>query len=191
MLVAAALAALVLTACGDDSDEAAGSADGMMAETSPGVTEPSPGVAEPTEPAEPTGDAMSGAEPTAEAEATEAAGDGETGESGEPGELAPGIYRAYSPDALSDPGYEQHILFFHASWCPECRAFEQAIESGPIPDGVQILKADYDAENELKERYEVTIQTTFVQVDADGEEIASWVGYGKDRSVETILDELG
>jgi hypothetical protein len=104
--------------------------------------------------------------------------------------LAPGSYRDYDPAAVADPGYDTTILFFHASWCPECRAFEQSIEAGPIPDGVQILKVDYDASDDLKRQYEVTIQTTFVKVDADGERLSSWVGYQKDRSIRTILDEL-
>ena len=106
-------------------------------------------------------------------------------------ELSAGVYRPYSPDAVADAGFDTTIIFFHASWCPECRAFEQSIEGSEIPDGVQILKADYDTESELKQRYDVTIQTTFVRVDGNGNELASWVGYQKDRSVETILAELG
>lgn len=105
-------------------------------------------------------------------------------------ELAAGVYRPYAADAVADAGFDTTIIFFHASWCPECRAFEQAIESSEIPAGVQILKADYDTESELKQKYDVTIQTTFVRVDEDGEELSSWVGYQKDRSVETILAEL-
>ena len=106
-------------------------------------------------------------------------------------DLAPGIYRAYSAEALAEPGYETRVIFFHASWCPECRAFEQSIEAGPIPDGVQILKADYDTESELKDKYDVSIQTTFVKVDENGGMISSWIGYDQDRSIDNLLDQLG
>jgi thiol-disulfide isomerase/thioredoxin len=104
---------------------------------------------------------------------------------------APGVYREYSEDAVAESGYDITILFFHASWCPECRAFEQAIEADDIPDGVQILKVDYDSATDLKQQYDVTMQTTFVRVDDTGEHQGSWVGYGKDRSLEAILTELG
>ncbi len=102
-----------------------------------------------------------------------------------------GTYRDYGPDLVADPAYDTTVLFFHASWCPECRAFDESIRSGAIPDGVQILKVDYDSETDLKQRYGVTLQSTFVKVDADGAMISSWVGYGKDRSIDTILTELG
>jgi thiol-disulfide isomerase/thioredoxin len=105
-------------------------------------------------------------------------------------ELAAGVYRAYTEEALAEPGYETNIIFFHASWCPECRAFEESIEAGPIPDGVQILKVDYDTEAELKDKYGVNIQTTFVKVDEDGEMISLWVGYEKDRSIDNLLGQL-
>jgi hypothetical protein len=47
---------------------------------------------------------------------------------------------------------------------------------GEIPEGVTILKADFDEDVELKEKYGVKIQHSFVQVDANGEAIAKWVG---------------
>jgi hypothetical protein len=105
--------------------------------------------------------------------------------------LAPGLYREYSDAAVADAGFDTTIIFFHASWCPECQAFERAIESEEIPDGVQILKTDYDSSGDLIDRYDVKIQTTFVRVDENGDEIATWVGYEKDRSVDAILRELG
>lgn len=86
--------------------------------------------------------------------------------------------------------YSRHIIFFHASWCPECRAFEQALLSNQLPDDVQILKADYDSSTQLKQKYGVTIQSTFVEVDDDGELIAKWVGYGEDKSFTAVDNGL-
>lgn len=170
-----ACAALVLGACGGD-----GSAEMSDPEevTATPMAEPGPPSPDPTgTETQPPEDAV-----TEPAEATEDEPDDTA--------LAAGVYRDYDSAAVSDPGYDTTIIFFHASWCPECRAFEQSIEAGPIPDGVQILKADYDTAEELKQKYGVTIQTTFVKVDADGEELSSWVGYQKDRSIDTILEEL-
>lgn len=94
-------------------------------------------------------------------------------------EIQDGRYLAYSEDAVAEPGYGDTIIFFHAAWCPECRAFEQAITGSPIPPGVQVLKADYDSEETLRQRYGVTLQSTFVKVDTNGYEISKWVGYGR------------
>ena len=108
----------------------------------------------------------------------------------ETSKLPSGRYTAYTSTALAENNYTKTILFFHAPWCPECRAFEQAIKSSSIPDGVQILKVDYDSSSDLKSKYGVTLQSTFVSVDESGQKIASWVGYGKDKSVESILSNL-
>ena len=102
--------------------------------------------------------------------------------------LAEGRYIAYDPGLVSAEGYDETILFFHASWCPECRAFEAAINEGGVPAGVQVLKVDYDSSTELRQKYEVTIQSSFVKVNDVGEKVSSWVGYGKDKSVDAILE---
>jgi hypothetical protein len=102
--------------------------------------------------------------------------------------LSKGRYVTYSDGVVREGTYTDTILFFHASWCPECRAFEQAIESGAIPDGVQILKVDYDNSDSLKSAYSVTLQSTFVKVNANGEKLSSWVGYGKDKSINAVLE---
>ncbi len=102
--------------------------------------------------------------------------------------LLAGRYQPYDEQSVAATGYNETILFFHASWCPECRAFEQAIEQSDIPDGVQILKLNYDSEIELRQKYGVTLQSTFVSVDNSGEKISTWVGYGKDKSVNAILE---
>lgn len=99
-------------------------------------------------------------------------------------------YKTYAPAELGNE-YQRHIIFFHASWCPECRAFEQALLSGTLPNDVQILKADYDSETELKQKYSVVIQSTFVEVNKQGELIAKWVGYGRDKTFAAIERGLG
>lgn len=70
------------------------------------------------------------------------------------------------------------VLFFHASWCPTCKATEENLNADPtgIPAGLTIVKVDYDNSDELKQQYGITTQHTFVQVDADGNELAKWTG---------------
>jgi thiol-disulfide isomerase/thioredoxin len=102
--------------------------------------------------------------------------------------VADGRFVEYQQTLVDDMGYNETILFFYASWCPECRAFEQAINSGDIPAGVQILRVNYDTEDTLKTQHQVTLQSTFVRVDADGQQISKWVGYGQDKSLNAIRD---
>lgn len=104
-----------------------------------------------------------------------------------------GYYGDYTDARAADRSYDTTILFFHAPWCSECRAFEQAIQSGTVPAGVQILKVDYDTRTDLRQKYGVRIQSTFVELDDDDDQNANhdvWVGYGKDKSIDAILRNL-
>jgi hypothetical protein len=101
----------------------------------------------------------------------------------------PGRYLAYDQGAISTEGYSETVLFFYASWCPECRAFDEAITANTVPYGTQILKVDYDSSTDLRQRYGVTLQSTFVKVDDEGNLISKWVGYGQDKSIDVILEQ--
>ncbi len=103
-------------------------------------------------------------------------------------ELLKGRYTDYDAEKIAEAGYNDTVLFFYASWCPECRAFEQAIEASELPEGIQILKVDYDTATDLRKKYEVTLQSSFVSVTDNGDKITYWQGYGKDKSVEAILE---
>ena len=99
--------------------------------------------------------------------------------------MAKGSYAAYSSDMLGKT--ENTVVFFHANWCPSCRAADAGISAGIVPENLTILKADYDAETELKKKYGVTTQHTFVLVDAQGEMIKKWVG---GTSVDDVVGKL-
>lgn len=101
--------------------------------------------------------------------------------------LAPGRYVNYSESLVEEAGFDTTILFFYAGWCPECRAFDQTILDAEIPDGVQILKVDYDSSQDLRQQHDVTIQSSFVRVDSNSQKLALWNGYGKEKSLEAIL----
>lgn len=89
-----------------------------------------------------------------------------------------GVYTEYS-EAKRAEAQGDILLFFHASWCPQCRAIEASIDKDGIPDGVTVLKVDYDSNQALRQKYGVTLQTTFVKVDAAGNKLASYVAYSE------------
>lgn len=102
--------------------------------------------------------------------------------------VAAGRYETYDNGLIDDAGYTMTVLFFYAAWCPECRAYDQAIKAGDLPNGVQILKVTYDDAQDLRQQYGVTIQSTFVRVNAGGVKQTLWNGYGKDKSIEAIIE---
>lgn len=116
-------------------------------------------------------------------------GDGET-TINNPGETltAGGSFETYSAEQVAAaPG--DVVIFFHASWCPSCRALSTNIEENvaSIPAGTTILKADFDTETELKKKYGVTTQHTLVQIDKDGTLIKKWSGGSR---LTNLLSEM-
>ena len=96
-----------------------------------------------------------------------------------------GVYKDYSEKMLGK--YNKTIIFFHAEWCPSCRASDASILKWSVPAGVAILKANYDTEEDLKKKYGVTYQHTFVQVDSSGNLIKKWSGW---LTLAEIIDEI-
>lgn len=78
------------------------------------------------------------------------------------------------------------VLFFNAAWCPSCRAADASLSSSTI-DNILVLDTDYDDNTDLRQKYGVTTQHTFVQVDVDGELIKKWSG---SNSIEDILEQV-
>ncbi len=103
--------------------------------------------------------------------------------------MAKGSYETYSSDKVMRAQTGDVVVFFHASWCPSCRGLDSDIQAnmGSIPEGVTILKADYDKETELKKKYGVTSQHTLVQVDKDGNMIKKWSG---GSSLSSVLSQI-
>lgn len=89
-----------------------------------------------------------------------------------------GSYETYSPEKLALAKTGKVIIFFKAGWCPTCNTVDADVKEhlGEIPTGVNILIADYDTSTDLKKKYGVTYQHTFVQVDAQGNLIKKWSG---------------
>lgn len=103
----------------------------------------------------------------------------------------PAVIVDYSVAALAtaQAGTGDVVIYFHANWCPICRALEPDIRKNlsNLPKGLTILKADYDQETALKKQYGVTYQTAFVQVDDSGIKLKLWIGT---TSALDIADQL-
>ncbi|MBI4065218.1 hypothetical protein HY409_02525 [Candidatus Gottesmanbacteria bacterium] len=97
-------------------------------------------------------------------------------------------YIPYSETAFDAAADKRRVLYFHAPWCPTCRPLDKALSDNPnqIPEGVVILKTDYDSETALKTRYGVTYQHTFVEVDKVGNALQTWNG----GDVNDIINRL-
>jgi thioredoxin 1 len=96
----------------------------------------------------------------------------------------PGTFAVYSAEAVAAASGPV-VIFFHATWCPSCRALKSDIENNltAIPPNITILSADYDTATELKRQYGVTTQHTLVQVGTDGTMIQKWSGGSRLGSV--------
>lgn len=89
------------------------------------------------------------------------------------------VYADDSVDARSRAFAEGRrvVLFFHAAWCPYCRNADAAFRAriAELPEDIALFKVDYDTAKDLKLKYGISSQHTFVQIDAGGNAIAKWV----------------
>lgn len=96
-----------------------------------------------------------------------------------------GTYTDYAPALVGEN--ENTVIAFFAGWCPSCVSADKNISAAEIPEGLTVLKADFDSETDLRKKYGVTGQHTFVQVDANGDLVKKWVG---GTTVDDIVEKL-
>lgn len=98
--------------------------------------------------------------------------------------------KPYTPEALAtaETAGQPVALHFHADWCPTCRAQDRALQSLKSEKGLDItvLTVNYDTEKDLKRRFKVNAQSTFVVLKGQ-KESARLVG---DTSTLNILMAL-
>jgi thioredoxin 1 len=166
LAAATAVSALFLGACGSATD---GSAE---ATGSPAASTAQPSAAAPASP-----------------DATASTSDSPGATASTPA-MAAGAYltKAEYQSQMAARAGTKVVYFFHASWCPTCRATEKSIEADGVPAGLTLVKVDFDTETDLRKQYGVTQQHTFVQVDPDGDELAKWTGSisGADIKAKTV-----
>ena len=99
------------------------------------------------------------------------------------------ISGTYIPYDISKLTLQKNVIFFAASWCPTCQALNKSINNNltSIPSNLTILKADYDSEVQLKQKYGITYQHTLVQVDQNGNILKKWSG---SYSIDDIINQL-
>jgi len=78
-----------------------------------------------------------------------------------------GNYRSFEEGSGFINSDKTTVLFFYASRCPSCRSADKDIRgnTSQIPENMLILRVNYDDAEELKQKYQVTTQTTFVHID--------------------------
>ena len=91
----------------------------------------------------------------------------------------PAKYVTYSSaDVAADKNTK--LLFFHAPWCPQCRALDTDItKSITSESGLSVYKVDYDSNQALRQKYGVTLQTTVVRIDDAGNLVEKYVAYNE------------
>ncbi|CAB4962240.1 MAG: thioredoxin [Actinobacteria bacterium] len=159
-----ALVALAITACSSSSSGDAGSATTSPA-TSKSAT-PQGDVTQ-TRSASPLQSAIEAESPTTPSNASASVD-------------RPGSYIALDEYEGAKGSYAETdvVLFFNAAWCSTCKQARDNITAdlSTIPAGLTIVTVDYDSAGELKQKYGVTIQHTYVQIDEDGNPLAKWSG---------------
>jgi thioredoxin 1 len=93
---------------------------------------------------------------------------------------ANGLYIPFNADQAKAAAVDGNsVIFFHAPWCPTCKAAEADIKANltKLDSKLTIFKTDYDTSTELKKQYGVTSQSTFVKIDKDGKLIKKGNGF--------------
>ena len=97
-----------------------------------------------------------------------------------------GKFVAYSAEEVASTSGDK-VLFFHAKWCPSCTGAAKNLSAETAPEGLNVFKVDYDSSADLKAKYGVVSQHTFVQIDDNGTMLKRWFG---SRNYEDILSQL-
>ena len=104
-------------------------------------------------------------------------------------------YVEYSKTVLDQSVNKRRVLYFYATWCPTCKVANDdfTANQNKIPEDVVVIRINYNdpktdqEEKELAQKYGITYQHTFVQIDAQGNQITKWNGGGVDELVGKIV----
>ncbi len=103
-------------------------------------------------------------------------------------------YVEYSKEAYNQAANKRRVLYFYATWCPSCKVANEDFLANPgkIPEDVVVIRTNYNDPNtdadekNLAKKYSIIYQHTFVQIDAQGNELAKWNGGETDELVTNI-----
>ncbi len=93
-------------------------------------------------------------------------------------------YVEYTKAALDSAATTKRVLFFYASWCPTCIPADADFKenSSILPADVTVIRVNYNDpqtdqdEEALADKYGITYQHTFVEIDEQGNEVTKWNG---------------
>ena len=93
-------------------------------------------------------------------------------------------YKEYSQSTFASSAGTKRVLFFYANWCPTCRPADANFKANldKIPEDVTLIRVNYNdsdtdaQEQALADKYGVTYQHTFVQIDENGNPVTRWNG---------------
>ncbi len=100
---------------------------------------------------------------------------------------APAVYATFSDGVIGNG--QSSILFFHAAWCPYCRTHDATLQSWYNSEGsidISTYKIDYDSADELKARYGVVQQDTFVVIDGQGN-LVKLVSFPSEADLKALI----
>lgn len=103
-------------------------------------------------------------------------------------------YRTYKQSSLEEDVDKKRVLYFYANWCSTCRPVDGEFNrrESEIPEDVIIIRINYndsdtdDAERALANKYAITYQHTFVEIDENGEVTKKWNGGGLSELLENL-----
>lgn len=103
-------------------------------------------------------------------------------------------YVEYSKTVLDQAVNNRRVLYFYASWCPTCRSADADFKANTskIPKDLIVVRVNYNdpetdkEEKDLAEKYGITYQHTFVQIDSQGKEVTKWNGGQTDELFANI-----
>jgi len=99
------------------------------------------------------------------------------------GVVGKGFYISYESYESAPDLYKNSdvILFFNASWCSTCKVARENFEASldQIPADMAIVVVDFENSDDLRKRYGVTLQHTFIQIDSNGDALKKWSGSTK------------
>ena len=83
------------------------------------------------------------------------------------------------------------VVYFHADWCPTCRAQQPIVDKLAKETGFQpltIFEADFDTQTALEKSLKVTQQSTFV-VFKQGHEVTRSTGQTQEPVIRAVLQK--
>ena len=108
--------------------------------------------------------------------------------------LTDGRYVEFKSGTLEMYTDKRRVLYFYANWCPTCRPADANFKANEskIPEDVVVIRVNYNDsdtdsdEEQLATQYGITYQHTFVQIDAEGNEVTKWNG----GEISELLDNI-